>query len=71
MAIEKTDLGVTPVTGGEEGGEGGERHKFSKRGTGEKIGCQEGVLSLGGVWGGVSVGHGCAEEDEDDDWVVI
>ena len=59
MAIEETDLGITPVTGGEEGSEGGERHKLRKRGAGEKIGCQKCMLGSRGVWGKVSVGGGC------------
>ena len=70
MAIEKTDLGITPVTGGEEGGESGERHKLRKGGTGEKIGCQKGVLGFRGVFGRVSIGrcgHDCGHLRRDDD----
>lgn len=61
MAVEETDLGIAPVTGGEESGEGGKRHKLRKGGTGEKVGCQEGMLSFRGVWGGVTVG-GCGHD---------
>ena len=70
MAIEETDLGITPVAGGEQGGEGGEWHKLRKGGTGEKVGCQKGMLGFRGVWWKVSVGgggHGCGVITKEED----